>query len=307
MDLVRRTHLAIRGIVRTAFAEARRTKRVIVMPDSRPQGELPFFITGVHRSGTTLLRLIVDSHSRIACPPESFFLLPLSKILEDDKAMEGLAAMGFAQDHALQRLRECASYFFEMYTALRGKVRWADKTPSYIDCLDFLEALYGPTCRYVLIYRHGLDAACSIATMPIREVLPHTAACAGDRHAGAARYWATQCQKMIDFQEAHPSRCLELRYEELVQEPEGHLRRMFDFLEESWEPGVLKYYEYPHDKWIGLEDGKASDSRGFKPNIGSYRAQPPEIIERMLQEAGPMLAKLQYDTGYKMSGRTPGA
>lgn len=281
-------------MLRTTIDELRRTKRVIVTPESRPRGEDPFFIVGVHRSGTTLLRLIVDSHSRIACPPESFFLLPLTDVLKDEKALEGFRAMGFDEGHVRERLREYASYFFEMYAATHGKVRWADKTPSYVDCLDFIEALFGPDCRYVLVFRHGLDAACSVARMGPRELQPHAEVCGGDRYAGAARYWATQCQKMLDFQRQHAARCFEIRYEELVGDPEPVLRRMFAFVGEAWEPEVLRFYEHPHDRWIGLEDRKASQARGFAPNIGRYREEPPDVIRSMVKEAGPMLATLGY-------------
>lgn len=299
--LIRAVEQLTSQVLKTAIDELRRTRRVIVTPESRPRGETPFFLVGVHRSGTTLLRLIVDSHSRIACPPESFFLLPLSHVLADDKAVEGFKAMGFVEDHVVERLREYASYFFEMYASLHGKVRWADKTPSYVDCLDFIERLYGPGCRFVLIYRHGLDAACSIARVGPRELLPHAEACGGDRYAGAARYWATQCGKMMDFQRRHPERCLEVRYEDLARDPEPTLRRVFAFVGEAWEPEVLRFHEKPHDRWIGLEDRKASQAKGFAPNVGRYREEPPDVIRRMCEQAGPMLKAL----GYEVEDPTP--
>jgi hypothetical protein len=282
-------------ILKTTIDELRRTKRVIVTPESRPRGETPFFLVGVHRSGTTLLRLLVDSHSRIACPPESFLLLPLSEVLADAKAVEGLKAMGFAEEHVVQRLREFADYFFETYAGSHGKVRWADKTPSYIDCLDFIERLYGPACRYVLIYRHGLDAACSIARVGPRELMPHAEACGGDRFAGAARYWAAQCAKMREFAQRHPGRCLEIRYEALARDPEPVMRQVLAFVGEAWEPEVLRFHEKPHDRWIGLEDRKASQAQGFDPNIGRWREEPPEVVRAMRREAGPMLEVLGYE------------
>jgi hypothetical protein len=275
--------------------ELRRTRRVIVDPETRPRGVPPIFVLGVHRSGTTLLRLILDSHSRIACPPESFFLVPLAGVLQDAKAMEGLEAMGFSREHVLGRLRQCASYFFEMYAASRAKPRWADKTPSYVGLADLIETLFGPDCRYVVIYRHGLDTACSIAGMTIREVAPHLEACGGDRLAAAARYWAEGCGRLLDFQARHASRCFELRYERLTQDPEPHLRRMFEFLGEPWEPQVLRFHEKPHDHWVGLQDAKAAESKGFEPRTGVWRQQPAEVVERMRAQAGPMLRRLGYE------------
>ncbi len=289
-----RLRAGIRRWIRIAISEMRRTRRVIVTPDTRPTGEPPIFLVGVHRSGTTLLRLIVDSHSRIACPPESFFVAPLEGVLRDEKAREGLEAMGFETRQVLDKLRETASWFFEMYAATRGKARWADKTPSYVDCLDFLDALFGPDARYVMIYRNGLDVACSSPIGAIREVVPHVEACGGNVHAGAARYWAHQCEKMLAFQAAHPGQCHELRYEALASDPEPEVRKLFAFLGEDFEPEVLRFHEKPHDQWIGLEDTKAARSKGFKPAIGGYRNQPADVVEAMRAQCGPMLERLGY-------------
>ncbi len=274
--------------------ETRRTRRVIAAPERVRSAEPPIFVVGVHRSGTTLLRLILDSHSRIACPPESFFVAPLSSLLEDPKAMEGLEAMGFDETHVLGKLRETASYFFETYAATHGKARWADKTPSYVNCLDTLERLYGPECRYLLLFRHGLDAACSIAEMPNRDLEPYVEACQGDRYAAAARYWSAQCEKMLAFKARHPERCLELRYEELTSEPEARVPEIFEFLGEAWEPAVLRFHEQSHDTWMGLQDEKAARSKGFEPNTERWRTQPADVVARMLHEAKPMVERLGY-------------
>lgn len=287
---------ALRRAARIVAREFTRTRRVIVTEGDRPSTERPIFVIGAHRSGTTLVRLVLDSHSRIGCPPESFFLLPLSKVLFDDKSTEGLTAMGFPRRAQLERLRAFASFFFEAYLAARGKQRWADKTPPYVDCLDFIEELYGPQCQYLFVYRHGLDVASSVAQMRIREVQPHVEACGGDRHRGAARYWATQCRKMMEFRKSLRGRCLEIRYEDLATSPEEIVRKLFEFLGEQWEPEVLRFHEHKHDRWIGLEDGKASESTGFSPNIGAWRKQPSDIVERMLGEAGDVLKDLGYGT-----------
>jgi hypothetical protein len=217
-------------------------------------------------------------------------------VLRDARGLEGLAAMGFPEAQVAARLGAFAGSFFERYAASHGKPRWADKTPSYVSCLDFVDRLFGDRAQYVLLYRHGLDAACSIARIPtIDDAEAHVAACGGDRFAGAARYWAHQCKAMRAFAASHASRCFELRYEDLVREPEARLRPLFAFLGEPWEPGVLRFHEQPHDHRSGLEDRKAALSRGFAPNVGGWRQEPRAAIAAMYAQAGPLLRELGYD------------
>ncbi|MDZ7266529.1 MAG: sulfotransferase [candidate division KSB1 bacterium] len=260
-----------------------------------PLAAPPIFVIGVHRSGTTLLRLILDSHSRLACPTESIFLLPLSTLWRDDKAMAGLRAMGFAEEHVLARLREFSNYFFSAYAGACGKPRWADKSPHYIDCLDFIERLYGPHCQYVFIYRHGLDVACSVGEKVIRPAEALKQAC-GDPYAGGARYWAEQCRKMLAFQAKHAARVFPLRYEALVAEPEKQCRALFAFLGEPWEEQVLQFYKQQHTSAPGLEDPIAATSRGFTPSVGNYHKLPETTVARMRAEAGDVLRALGYET-----------
>ncbi|MDQ3146191.1 MAG: sulfotransferase, partial [Actinomycetota bacterium] len=197
-----------------------RQHRVVILSEPVPPSPYPpVFLIGCPRSGTSLVRRVVDSHSRFACPPESHFLLSLLSTLSTRRSMVGMESMGFGRSVVVARLRSFAEQFFLEYAAACGKPRWADKTPFYVDVLDGLDELFAATPRYVMIYRHGLDV-----TYSMMEVLPElfttvsTPEGSADHRdvRAAAAYWADKVSRMLDFERRHPDRVLRVRYEDLT-------------------------------------------------------------------------------------------
>ena len=259
----------------------------------------PGFVVGVYRSGTTLLRFVLDSHPNIAVPPESNFLLGVAALLSDEWYRKGLAGVGVDESGLTSRLRDFAGGIFDAYALAKGKRRWFDKTPSYMDILDRIDSLFGPECRYIMLYRHGLDVATSMARMHGGDVDRGP----GKRYAYLypdsarlcnAAYWRDQCEKMLAFEAAHPGQCHRLLYEELSTEPTRHLPPLFAFLGEPWDPMVLRFAEAPHD--YGLQDHKVLETRLFKPNVGTWHDWPRDEIARAREIVAPVLAKLGYPT-----------
>lgn len=256
----------------------------------------PGFIIGVYRSGTTLLRFILDSHPNIVVPPESNFLNGLAELWRNEWYRKGFQGVGVDETGLDERLREFASAIFDAYAHAKGKSRWFDKTPSYTDHLDFLDALFGPQCRYIMLYRHGLDVATSMTRMQEGNVENGPGKRYKHLHDSVrvcnAAYWMEQCERMLAFEAAHPEQCFRLRYEDYAAEPERFLLPLFAFLGEPWDPAVMRFAEHPHDH--GLQDSKILQTRGFQPNIGTWRDWPATDLARARELIGPTLAKLGY-------------
>ena len=141
----------------------------------------PLFVLGVSRSGTTLLRVVLDRSPGIAVPDESFFIPLLARrhrgtvdrdrFLEDLSRLQVLAAWGLSLDdigagiHPGTSTGEAIAAIFEAYAAHEGKPRWGDKTPMYMRHLPLLERLF-PDAQYVHLIRDGRDAALSFLRMP---------------------------------------------------------------------------------------------------------------------------------------------
>jgi len=291
------TQRLLRRLRRLVEAPPVRDRTVVKLVERQQQHLQPGFIIGVYRSGTTLLRYVLDSHSHIAVPPESNYLQPLAGFAGDEWVKKGFKGVGVNGEGLLHHLRDLAWNPLDDYATAKGKQRWFDKTPSYTNILPFLNSLFGEQCRYIMLYRHGLDVANSMANGHAEGVIygpakRYVTDAGVPPRVGYAHYWADQCKKMLEFEAAHPAQCIRLRYEDYTSQPEVWLPRLFEAIGEPWQPEVLDFNSKPHD--FGLQDHKVSETRGFAPNTGSYRNWPQQDIDDAAAVAADMLAALDY-------------
>jgi hypothetical protein len=214
----------------------------------------PLVILGVGRSGTTLLRVMLDRNSELAIPYETFFVPQLAhrhgrrpnldEFVEDLARLRTLYDWGIRPEDVRPRLREgmatseAIAAIFETYAERQGKPRWGDKTPLYMQQLPLLERLF-PDALWVHLVRDGRDAALSFLELPEgfsgkTWAQPRTAA------QFAAR-WRTEILSARRLGRRAGSRYLELRYEDLVAEPERELRRICEHGSLPWEPEMLDH------------------------------------------------------------------
>lgn len=217
------------------------------------------------RSGTTLLKQIVDSHSNFCCPPETFFLGGMEMLANDRDFCKGLETMGFDEQGRIQGLKRAADFYYMTYLQAKGKSRWADKTPAYVMHLDFIERMYGPSCQYVIIYRHPFDIAESLRVKGWNFMNYDE-----DPFVNILKYIDDGLSRMRRFQIDQSARCHDVFYETIMAEPELSLRDLFKFLGEPWEPAVLDYHQFKHD--FGWGDSEAQLLKGFRPSMGNWQS-----------------------------------
>jgi hypothetical protein len=210
----------------------------------------PVIVLGVGRSGTTLLRVMLDRNTTLAIPYESFFVLPLAHrhrrrpkldaFVEDLERFYQLYEWGISSEDVRRRLREgmttgeAIAAIFEVYAKREGKPRWGDKTPLYMQHLPLIERLF-PDAVWVHLVRDGRDAALSFLSLPEgfsgkTWAQPRTAA-----------QFAARWRAEILAARRLKGHYLELRYEDLVTEPERELRRVCEHASLPWEPGMLDH------------------------------------------------------------------
>ena len=202
--------------------------------------------------------------------------------------------MGFDREEFTRALAAFISGFFEQYASAQGKPRWADKTPNYVNCLSELWDLFGPEARFVLIVRHGMDTAYSLADpgRRYRALAPFVEEAGGDVPLAAGRFWRDQNQRIEAFRDAHPEACIRIRYEDLTTDPEGTLRPVFDFVGERWEPAVVDFNRHPHH--AGIEDPETRRRHAIVPNSGKHAEWPDDVRRKVRDATEPMLTVLGY-------------
>ncbi len=256
----------------------------------------PIFLIGCPRSGTTLLRVMLDSHPNLACPAETFFLLDLAQLWNSDDSIKGLQEMGYDREHVRRKVREFASYFFQGYAQSRNKPRVVEKTPHYVACLGFIEDTFGPDCQYLMLYRHPFDVVLSMAnhfTIDWHPLIRRYVEAETDKRIAYCRFWSDHVAKMLEFETRHPRRCRRVRYEDLMQDAEGLLRGVFEFLGEPWSPDVLTYYNQQHD--LGRGDRKALMQKGLKPSVGNWQSLDRDLLDQMWAIVGETASRLGYE------------
>jgi Sulfotransferase family len=247
----------------------------------------PIFIVGVQRSGTTLLRRILNTHPEIACPPESYFMAHFAALLEDEAARRGLKGIGLAEEELPAEVGRWAARFHEGYRTASGKSRWADKTPQYLTILEPLHAMYAPGAKFVCIKRHPFDITTSIHQLgwDFDET-------DSDPLRARATYVRNRIADAVNFSAAHPADCQWIRYEDLASEPTPVLKELCAFLDEQFHPQMLEYWRGQHN--VGLEDSFATASRGFSPSSDNWRSLSKKDVDTLRDVLGETATELGY-------------
>jgi len=193
--------------------------------------ELPVFIVGLPRSGTTLIEQVLAGHGQVFGAGETSLASETMAALggQGAEAIEGLGrldrptAAGLASRH-LERLRAFDG------TALRI----VDKMPENYLYLGLLASLF-PRARYIHCRRDLRDVAVSCWMTHFEKVR-----WASDQQQMASRFQEYQ-RLMAHWREVLPVPLLEVDYEETVADLEGVARKLVAWCGLAWEPGCLEF------------------------------------------------------------------
>jgi protein-tyrosine sulfotransferase len=215
----------------------------------------PFFIIGSGRSGTTLLRRMLQAHPDVHVPPETAVLGRVIKLYRQSRGrpwedivhlvlgtfefhpdfgafemeLGPLARHLIALPRSERSLARILDGFYRDHARTQGRSPrlWGDKSPINTLFLERIHRVF-PDMAAIHLVRDGADVVQSFVSTGVIPSLDD-----------AADRWVTAVRCAHQYGRRHPERFLEIRYEALVGEPEPTIRRVCDHLGLGFLPAIL--------------------------------------------------------------------
>jgi Sulfotransferase family len=258
------------------------------------------FLIGAPRSGTTLLARMLSAHSLIHGRAEPHLITPIAHLGYYDTVQKA----PYDHNNVQQAIKEVVpelpggeadylgalrAYTDRMYAGLLaaapGKRFFLDKTPAYALVLPFLTRLY-PEARYVVLTRHPLAVQSSYA----ESFFDGDYEVAIQHNPVLSRYVPALARLVRE----RPVPLVWVKYEELVKDPEQHLRRVCEHLQIPFEPDCLNYGERSESfKGLGDPIGVHQHKTAVTTSVSKWAAEianQPKVlalIGQVLNELDP--------------------
>lgn len=271
---------------------------------------VPVFIVGVPRSGTTLLRVILDSHPNLAVGPECPWIsgnygnIISFRHLLDSLTNHKLGPLknfsGISEERIVEILRVAIDAILTSYAKEHNKRRWIEKTPDNITCIPFINKIF-PDAKYIHIIRDGRDVASS-SSSPLAKKNWGKYINYGDQKLenntlNCLRRWDIWISQFQNWMTELNIDVFEVKYENLVNNPRKIIGEILSFIEEPWSDNVLYYTNFKHD--LPNHEFSTPDilNRDMfsKESIGRWKSEF-SLIEKLRYKkiAGNMLKKFGY-------------
>lgn len=223
---------------------------------------------------------MLDSHPAMAIPPETHFVPDLLRLFKRAEPGPGRVTRRIATsrrfgDLGLERadLAKALNWvapldeglalraFYDLYARRQGKRRWGEKTPGYGERMKLISAAL-PEARFIHMIRDGRDVALSYRRKEADPVAIKRIAVRWRRRVNATR---RQGEKVPHY--------IELRYEDLVTDPEAELRRVCEFIELGFRPEMLAYHERAEERLAEIAKPlEAEEGKGEKEGKAGIEA-----------------------------------
>ncbi|MCX6312019.1 MAG: sulfotransferase [Bacteroidetes bacterium] len=271
-----------------------------------------FFIVGMGRSGTTLLKSIMDNHPELICPPESKFILFLRrkyrhKLLEkkdveqiikyvsDDRKVQAFWNLDF--ELLKKNLEACVDkggnyndickliYLHDPSALPKKNIKFiGDKNPGYTMYIDWFNENFEGS-KFIHVIRDYRDCIASYNRVFKKSFV-----------GILAKTWMAYTEKVEKMKRLFPDRFITVRYEDLTNNPDQEIAKICEFLKVQPAQSMLGYSEKIREQSEKFNSDDFNNIHGelLKPihnkNIGKYKKylteKQVEIIEFICGKKG---------------------
>jgi len=265
-------------------------------------------VLGFPRSGTTLLRRVLNAHPKICCPPETELLCAAARFLHEQPfsggvsfgVLAGLSFSGFQERETISRLRSFVFGFLREIADRDGSAIWAEKTANNSFYIDEIERLCQDSCKYICMVRHPLDAVCSLKDLTDKMRMHQT-----EIHDYVRRYpvpleayahaWSDVNSRLRAFIRDHPQNTLLIRYEDLTGNPEAEVDRISEFIEAPADAKKLIEEATKASGPVGFGDWKTYQKTSIdRSSVDRWKNLDDWLVRRLSEIVNPVAESLRY-------------
>jgi len=274
----------------------------------------PVFMIGTQRSGSNLLRLMMNQLNDISSPHPPHILermFPLMDYYGDLKSDDSFAMLVddvcrlvelnpvqwsgvfFDRDVVMASAKQRSlisvyAVIYDLYAQSQGAKTWCCKSMANINYTDDIENYFDHP-KYIYLYRDGRDVALSFQKAVV-----------GEKHIySIAKEWTDTQKKALNLRESIDEDCFHsVSYEQLTQQPENTARSLCEFLNTDYVPAMLDFHK-------SSEARNAAESSNLWGNVASpiiqnnskkfFKELPSDEIAIFESVAGTMLDALAYE------------
>lgn len=271
-------------------------------------GTSPIFILCGARTGSTLLRLLLDCHPLLTCPAETSIpalcndMIPIWSLATGNPIPVPDRPVNFSKlpKQVTEGLRKSIDLIISTHLERTGKSRWCDKSLGSAQYAELLLQLY-PEAKFLCLYRFPMDVIAS-ATEACPYGLsgygydPYIAATPGNSVLAVARCWLDMTADIMTVEETFGDHCLRLRYEDIVSDPRKAMDNVFTFLGVPPVRDIASACFSSNPERLGLADYKIWHTNGISSDsVGRGWSIPAELIsEPVLNGVNELAMRLGY-------------
>ena len=284
-----------------------RAKRDAARPAHRRRTVKQAFIVSPARSGSTLLRILLDTHPQIVSPPE----LNLSALLQHttDSWNNTLVALGekppggpkgaeALSDEVVRRARKPVDEIMVACANAAGASLYCDKSLTTIDHLATVIRCY-PNAPLIFLYRYPLDFIASGLEASrwgfnAFGFVPYVSMNPGNFVGALANYWIDKASRMLEFERGFEGSNARIYYELLCDQPRETLERLFEFLGVDPDETVLdRVFHSEHGRGPG--DYKIEYTGAISlESVGRGATLPEHLSKEQTARIDQLLGELDY-------------